>query len=548
MKRAVIYARVSMDAQRENTSIPDQIKTCRDYIAKRGYSLVGQQCYDPMTGMGTNAPDGIPAFVDDFPGESYPRPAITDALEYYDDYGFDVIVIKHPDRFSRGEIAMQLAKYEFTQVRDAKIEFVEGGVSDNEDGEFIEKFHMFIASAENIRRAKRSKDGKMEKARRSLFVGGRAPYGYEIDIKSPGGLAVIEDQAVVVKTVFNWFVNEDESIRGVAERLSKTNYRPHQGGDTWQKSTIQKILRNPVYTGVTYYNKLKLYRNKLQNTRILKNNPQDLWIKIEGITPIIDQDTFTEAQRKLESNKAIKYTKPDRFYLLSGMVVCADCGRPYVSQTALRGRSRRAEDAQSYRHRAREGACMNRQISARILEPAVWEMVKSLLLEPEQLRKGYEQTRSKEREGQMRELAMKDELTRNFNKLETRKQNLLKAYTDPDIGLSKAEFISQRQMIDTEMESTTERLREIDSHLSQTAAPLQFESIERFSKEIRSRLTDEDWKPTPANMRKIIDLLHARVMITREGEALLDGWFSDSPATKTRLNYDPQRPQLPTHA
>lgn len=523
-----------MDAQRENTSIPDQIKTCRDYIAKRGYSLVGQQRYDPMTGMETNSADGIPAFVDDFPGESYPRPAITDALDYYDDYGFDVIVIKHPDRFSRGEIAMQLAKYEFTQVRDAKIEFVEGGVSDNEDGEFIEKFHMFIASAENIRRAKRSKDGKMEKARRSLFVGGRPPFGYLIDKNSPGGLAIVEDQAVVVRTVFSWFVNENESIRGIADRLSQTTYRPHQGGAIWQKSTIQKILRNPVYTGIAYYNKLKLYRNKLQNTRIMKTNPQDLWIKIEGIPPIIDQDTFSEAQRKLESNKAIKYTKPDRFYLLSGKVVCADCGRPYVSQTAPSRRNRRADEAQSYRHRAKEGACMNRQISARILEPMVWNMVKSLLLEPEQLRKGYEQTRIKAREGQARELSLKDELTRNFSKLETRKQNLLKAYTDPDIGLSKAEFISQRQMIDTELESTTERLREIDSHLSQTASPIEFDSIERFSREIRSRLTDDDWKPTPVNMRKIIDLLHARVMITADGKAVLDGWFSDGPTSKIR--------------
>ncbi len=42
-KRAIIYARVSTDDQRNNYSIPSQVAECKKYIEAKGYALVGNR-------------------------------------------------------------------------------------------------------------------------------------------------------------------------------------------------------------------------------------------------------------------------------------------------------------------------------------------------------------------------------------------------------------------------------------------------------------------------------------------------------------------------
>ena len=46
-KRAVIYARVSTDVQRDNFSIPSQIAECVNYATSKKYTLLGNQFVNP---------------------------------------------------------------------------------------------------------------------------------------------------------------------------------------------------------------------------------------------------------------------------------------------------------------------------------------------------------------------------------------------------------------------------------------------------------------------------------------------------------------------
>jgi DNA invertase Pin-like site-specific DNA recombinase len=45
-KRAIIYARVSTDDQRNNYSIPSQVAEIKKYIEAKGYALVGNRFVD----------------------------------------------------------------------------------------------------------------------------------------------------------------------------------------------------------------------------------------------------------------------------------------------------------------------------------------------------------------------------------------------------------------------------------------------------------------------------------------------------------------------
>jgi len=55
--RAVIYARVSSEKQADNgTSIPAQIKICKEYLARSGYSLYKTYIDEAKSALSTDRP------------------------------------------------------------------------------------------------------------------------------------------------------------------------------------------------------------------------------------------------------------------------------------------------------------------------------------------------------------------------------------------------------------------------------------------------------------------------------------------------------------
>ncbi len=56
MTAAVIYARYSSSGQREE-SIEGQIRECREYAKRNGYSIVGEYIDKAMTGRSDHRPD-----------------------------------------------------------------------------------------------------------------------------------------------------------------------------------------------------------------------------------------------------------------------------------------------------------------------------------------------------------------------------------------------------------------------------------------------------------------------------------------------------------
>src|SRR5215207_4268538 len=75
--RAAMYPRVSTDIQRDNYSIPSQIKDMLEYARVHEYVLVGDRFVDPVTGKDTEKVNGaIPAFVDDYTSTELSRPGL----------------------------------------------------------------------------------------------------------------------------------------------------------------------------------------------------------------------------------------------------------------------------------------------------------------------------------------------------------------------------------------------------------------------------------------------------------------------------------------
>lgn len=265
---------------------------------------------------------------------------------------------------------------------------------------------------------------------------------------------------------------------------------------------MRRILTNTAYNGTAYYAKHKSVGR--HGRKRLQRRDRDEWIAIATL-PLVDADTFAAAQAQLALNQQNRRRPAERFYLLGGLVFCADCGRVYYSQT------RAGTGKQSYRHREKEGHCRNRQISARRLEPVVWAAVRDLLLEPAVLAEGYDGAHAAanaQRDVLAADLA---KLERDLARHEERLAALLDAYIDPDVELSKAAYAAKRAEILADADRVRRDVIETREALAVLGVPAPLETLERFSTAVARRIGQGD--PTPAQQRELFELLGVKVLI-----------------------------------
>jgi hypothetical protein len=114
----------------------------------------------------------------------------------------------------------------------------------------------------------------------------------------------------------------------------------HRCGLAWSKSAIRAILSNPRYTGRQVWNRqrkdevlLDVHDVTLGHTTVMRWNDQDQWIVSEQIAhpPIIDDETFAQAQQLLAAKNARQVTRRPRTtlrpYVLRGLLFCGICDR-----------------------------------------------------------------------------------------------------------------------------------------------------------------------------------------------------------------------------
>ena len=523
-KRAVIYARVSTDMQRDNFSIPSQIAECRHYAKKRGYTVIGEQFVNSMDGKDTHAgaEGAIPAYVDDFTSRELSRPSLDTSLAYLESYGFDILIVHALDRLARDPYIRQTLEREFNN-RGAKIEYVLGNYDETPEGEVRKDLDATFAKWENAKRVERSKRGKRRKAHSGKWVHGMSPYGYRVDREAEDGLAIIKSQAEVVRKIFHWYTEEDFSIKEIKRALVAEGAVQKKGGTTWAPSTINHILDNTIYAGYCHFNK----SSRVGSRDVFKDKKE--WIRIE-VEPIIDVSTFEKALLRKKENRNSRRNQPKYEYFLNRRVVCSECGKTYAAQTQWNPSSRKYPaskkfKSQFYRHRISGGHCMNAQVNCRVLDKIVWDKVQSILLNPAALIEGYEQTVEEHKKTVERRLLQIDVLQRNLLKLEEKRHNLTSVYLDPDIQLSKAEYIKQRDQFDEEEQTINKRVEILREELAVVPEPAQLEVLQHFSDEIVDELLGEQ-ELSLAKKKRILKLMNIKVIYHPDGRVLLDGWLN----------------------
>ena len=170
--------------------------------------------------------------------------------------------------------------------------------------------------------------GRIAAAKRGCYISSTPPFGYNrIKIGRDWTLEA-NDDADLVRTMFDWYVKEGLTPGKIAKRLTSMGYKA-SGGGAWNTYSVRDILKNIHYIGKIRYNNVKATWIIENGERVLKHlkSPDDEVIISEGKHDgIVDKEIFEAAQNRFSGNPRIKQGH-ELINMFSGVLKCKKCGR-----------------------------------------------------------------------------------------------------------------------------------------------------------------------------------------------------------------------------
>lgn len=180
--------------------------------------------------------------------------------------------------------------------------------------------------------------GRLLSSSMGNYIGSLPPYGYEKIWITEGKrkcptLAIIEEQAEVVRMIFDMYVNQDMGRNNICHRLDELHIKPPKG-TRWSPAALKDLLENPVYIGKIKWNWRKGV-TVVEDGEIRKTHPkarQGEYLLYDGKHPaIISEELFQAARDKQGRNHRAKPTTKIR-NPLAGLLYCK-CGRAMSLRT-----------------------------------------------------------------------------------------------------------------------------------------------------------------------------------------------------------------------
>lgn len=232
MKNVVAYIRVSTEGQVDKYGLDAQRKDIMEYC--RDHDMYISKWYEEKGVSGVK--DARPEFDKILYGEITNPP-------------YEAVVVAKNDRVARDinvyyYFKMLLKKKEIELISVAE-DFGEFGIM----AHFLEAFTLCVAEMERKNITQRTLSGRMQKAGKGGYAGGRPPYGYYV---SDGELKIDPAEAECVRLVFR-LRDEGKLLREIVDMVNSEGYRT-QKGLAFKIGNVQNILkRERVYKGQLHY-------------------------------------------------------------------------------------------------------------------------------------------------------------------------------------------------------------------------------------------------------------------------------------------------------
>lgn len=313
-KRCYIYTRVSTSMQVDGYSLDAQKDKLKKYAEFQDMVVAGE--YSDKGKSGKNI-EGRPQFLQ----------MLKDIESGKDKVEF-VLVFKL-SRFGRNA-ADVLSSLQRMQDFGVNLICVEDGIDSSKDsGKLMISVLSAVAEIERENILVQTMEGRRQKAREGKWNGGFAPYGYKLE---NGELLIAEDEAEVIRIIYDKYVNTTMGATAVATYLNEHGYvkkkRQNNTLDMFSAHFIKLVLDNPIYYGKLAYGRRK--NEKIAGTcnqyHIVK---QDDYPVYDGVhEAIISEEIWQMAQRKRQET-GVRFEKiynQEHENILSSILRCPVCG------------------------------------------------------------------------------------------------------------------------------------------------------------------------------------------------------------------------------
>lgn len=473
--RAAIYIRVSTEDQvKHGYSLAEQKESCR----KRADSLKASV-------VGIYSDEGIS-------GSILERPGLLDLREEIRNGRVDIVIVRDPDRLSR-KLSHQLLLTEEFEKAGVKLEFLDFDWKNTPEGRLFYSIRGAISEFEREKIRDRMTRGKNQKAKQGGLPMGFYAYGYD---QTEDGVNINIYESEIINKIFNWFINEDIGMNGIANRLNAECVPTKKKRGRWHRNVIRQILKNSVYKGKWKY--------------------KDIIIPVPSI---IDEETWTRAQDKLKEARRLWSNQSRSNYLVSGIISCMDCGNTMTGVYASwwGDKIRRYTCLKTGQAAKNTGCVPMKSISADIIERTVWEQVCSWLDNPDALAQEIIADVPRDEELQ-KELGR---IQKHIADIEKGQEALLDALAS---GLFVLNEKTKAKLLVTKRNRERMELRkgEIETMLNKNARnTARIEEIKEYASEILAKLDNLEFAEKKSIVRSLVSqvMLSGRVKRGPKGDA-----------------------------
>ena len=499
--RAVTYARVSGDDRgKDGRNLAGQLEMCRDYALQQGWIMIDELAEDDRGASGA----------------AFELPQLNKVREMARNKDFDVLVVREIDRLSR-KLAKQLVVEEELNRMGVQIVYVLADYDNTPEGRLSKHIRATIAEYEREKIMERMVRGRLLKVRAGhVLVHSTPPYGYKAAMNHEGkaSLLVNEDEARIVRMIFDWYVNgyngEKITIIGIAKKLTEMGIPtrhdiiPNRGGikkrawAVWGSSSVAKILKSEVYIGNWHYRK--------------ENHSREEWLGV-SVPPLITEEIWYQVRKIGEQNKVLARANRKHQYLLTGHIRCGMCGSRMNGHPGKWASKNARGSNYYYRCTAHDGtraniACTMPQFRLELVDRVVWQWIAEFLTNPQLLEQGmadYQAEQEVKNESIFERVNIIDDLL-----IDQREQlkRILDLYLEGDFP--KELLVEKKARLEVTIRSLeSEKLDLQDLIERKTLTPEQYHDIQEYSKKILKGidLVTCDFE----TRRRIIELLDIQV-------------------------------------
>lgn len=318
-KRAVFYARVSTEEEKQVNALAKQVQENKDVIASKGWELIDQYVDEGKSGTKIKGRDEYQRLIADMELDR-----------------FDIIVIKSQDRLNRNtrdwyifadhlnksgkRLFLYMDNKFYVPSEDALITGIKAILAEEYSRDLSKKLNNA-----NQRRIDKAKKGEPVSA-----MGNGQTYGYRILDKR---WVIDPEEAEIIRKMYEFYL-ELHSIRKVRNAMNEHGYR-NKAGKLFTEEIIGRVIKNEMHKGWVVLN--RSHRNF--DTKETDTLPEDeRVIKKEDHEPIVSEEVWDKVNNEIQSHRNKGNNKGRGRKVgndpLSGKIFCATCGRVLWKHTS----------------------------------------------------------------------------------------------------------------------------------------------------------------------------------------------------------------------